>query len=1123
MTRPVTANEQALMRMDGQFSRLGLIVFKPGTVFSAQVNGTPATNDEVSTIPFRDVTSGSASYLDVQYGMTCFIGSTVGAYDMGMVRILSSSGSQLNIGRTSEIEWSDGLYITVINEYALWPKQAKFSGGVFYSDDVQPYTDQHTFPAPVPVLGPDAVIYLSGSSVNFNFNGTNSWCPKSTITGYSWTTPGGSIISGSTSGSMVVQYTLPGEYVVNLTVTAANGKTSTGHRSVFVWDDNNLPFNQFSLKSLSGDWQTGGWSFDVTMYAQADFTYIRDRAKCILISTDYISGSAVALGDLPGYENILCSGWISGETIIYNPELSMVEFKVEGPAGWLNKIGSWPAGIVDVTTTPTDWNFYQDMNIDSFIWHIMRWRCTGTEVMDYYPSNDTRRFIGSTAPWGTIWSQITQVAETRFLIHPCCNRYGQLYTQTNTNYLDNTQRSAVPVVMELTKADWRDDLEIERRVIQEVAFMDLRAMSWDGTTATPYRAGSWGSVIGHYGKMEMRTELVVSGLSQALTLSGTLLGYENNDYPRISFTLSALNKFIDICPNQYVTVSISANDTPRGIVLSSKKLVINSINYEWDGQTGLLVASIQTEGQSPIEHAYQLPFLEYDVPLNIPRVPWYPTPKTPNRRPRIIGNASNCVSQGFIMMDGETSDFSTGQILKSTDGGVTNNVMYTSSGSSIAQFFYLEMSDNGQYQYAGTCCNSGNTGGFRSEDWGVTWNQISTRDRGPIAVSSDGKYVFWFDAGFSGSFFQSSDYGNNFTMTTMNGAQNYVAMSSSGSVRYIMAFLSGSAASSGSTGIYRSNDFGANWSLVKTAKNLTKILCSGDGSHVFIHENISPSTIEISSDFGITWNSSVWPDPFAPAGLSMSKDGRVVYASNPAHTSPTVSEAKIWASYDSGSTWNNVKSGSCYLFTTCTNNDGSLVYGASSNTVVGKNGSGIWYSNDSGSSWTNINPTQYSYSAIRFTQNPLPGFGGTITPTGPYGLFISGQTISPTLGQFTYITKAYRCVLRDSGFQTSQQTKINITGTIYQYIGGEWIPWNGAGDTPKNSVVAAYFNSVGTTMMQATADIGPTNVAKGTWTVHLTDAGAPCYGFRIGCAQADAYPVLLVIDNVSVENVCGLA
>lgn len=1121
MTRAVTPSELTTMRLDGQFSKLGLIVFKPGTVFSAQVNGTPATNDEVSTVPYTNVTSGSASYLDIQYGMTCFIGSTVGAYDVGMVRIISADASQLNIGRTSEIEWSNGLYITVVNEYTLWPKQAKFSGGVFYSDDVQPYTDQHTFPAPVPVMGPDAVVYMSGSSVNFSFNGTNSWCPKSTITGYSWTAPGATILSGGTSGSTVIQFSLPGEYVIGLTVTAANGKASTGHRSVFVWDDNNLPLEQFSLKSLSGDWQSGGWSFETTMYAQADFTYIRDRAKCILISTDYASGSAVVLGDLQGYENVLCSGWIAGETIIYNPELSTVEFKVDGPAGWLNRIGSWPAGIVDVTTTPTDWNFYENMNIDSFIWHIMRWRCTGTEVMDYYPSNDTRRFIGSTAPWGTIWGQITQVAETRFLIHPCCNRYGQLYTQPDTNYLDNTQRSAVPVVMELTKSDWRDELQIERRIVQDVAFMDLRAMSWDGTTATPYRAGSWGSVIGHYGKMEMRTELVVTDLNQALTLSGTLLGYANSEYPRLSINLSAMNKFIDLCPNQYVTLSLAAGDTPRGIVLSSQKLIVKSINYEWDGETGILLPSIQCEGQSKIEHAFQLPFLEYDLPVSIPRVPWYPSPKTPNRRPRIIGNAANCVSQGFLMTIGNNVAATEYDILKSTDGGLNNVVK---SSGSFTPFTYIAMSSDGQYQYAGTEGHIGNRGGFRSSDWGETWTQIASQDRGPIAVSADGKYVIWGESSTSGSFYQSYDYGNTFIANTaMHQAAGNIAMSSSGSVRYITANddLIGPWVGPTYFAIYRSMDFGVTWQKVKGPASQFGLLCSSDGSKILISElNSGSSSFGLSSDFGTTWVAAPIPD----VGLSMeamSGDGRVVYGSNPYRTSPSLAPSRFWVSYNSGSTWNIVRSGSSYFAAAFTNSDGSMVYGVSSRTDA-PNGPGIWFSNDSGSSWENINPTPYVYTNVAFTLNPLPGFGGTITPTGPYSLYISGQTISPTLGQFSYITKAYRCVLRDSGFTGNNMTKMNITGSIYQYIGGNWVRWDGDGDNPKNSVVSQYFNFQGTPMMQATAGSGPSNIGKGTWTVYMSDAGAPCYGFRIGCEQVGAYPVLLVIDHVSVENVCGL-
>jgi hypothetical protein len=411
---------------------------------------------------------------------------------------------------------------------------------------------------------------------------------------------------------------------------------------VYVWSDATPPVTDFTLESAQGDWSTGGWEFKVKLYDQAQLENVLPRSKVFLCAQNYYNDVPLNMGPLAGYENIVATGWIDGESISFNPEQSTVNFTVQGPQWWLDHIASWPAGIRDVTGNPAEWNEYKNFTYDAFLWHIIRWRCTVSEIMDVFPSGNTVRQVGATAPWGTIWSQITQVGDSKLLIHPCFNRYGQLYTQIDTNYLTNTARAGVPTVMDLTDADWRDTIEIEWRTIQEVGFMDLSGMTWNGTSANGYRAGSWGTAVGRYGKMEKRTELCVSseatGQTETNELAGILLGQMNNDFPRITVPLLGNNPFFDICPNQYGTITVEENDTPRRIVLTEKKFIPRTITLEWDKDSGLLSTTIMGEGANTPAHGFYLPFFTgplYTPPPIRPRNPWSPRK---GLRPPKIGN-----------------------------------------------------------------------------------------------------------------------------------------------------------------------------------------------------------------------------------------------------------------------------------------------------------------------------------------------------------------------------------------------------------------------------------------------------------------------------------------------------
>ena len=59
MARAATVPELALLRTEGQFSKLYLAIHAPATIYSARLNGAPTSNDSVAELTYD---GGSGTY-----------------------------------------------------------------------------------------------------------------------------------------------------------------------------------------------------------------------------------------------------------------------------------------------------------------------------------------------------------------------------------------------------------------------------------------------------------------------------------------------------------------------------------------------------------------------------------------------------------------------------------------------------------------------------------------------------------------------------------------------------------------------------------------------------------------------------------------------------------------------------------------------------------------------------------------------------------------------------------------------------------------------------------------------------------------------------------------------------
>ena len=414
MTRAATITEVGKFASEKQWSLVYAYIHTAATVLACQVNQAVIDYDMLSELAFDGVTAGASS--DVLAGMTVLVGRAPGLCDRGMGYARKApTSSLLYLGETSGIHAQNNDYITVLNEFGLWLKQASIpltTGTVLLDTDLV-YSDQLAVRKSIVLAGGDRALELSGSSVTavYALSGAASYV----------TTCSGASVSGGTTATPSVTVSAAGDYRVTIVATASTGAVTTTHRWLHVVNSGQARNAVLTDNSADGS----GWSAHVKM---PDSTSgVRDRAKVLLFARDYYDGTLGSIGSLTGCENGVHVGWIDGKSITQDINGGTVEFDVRPASWWLDQIRNpVEIKISQVTATPATWKEMQTLSVDAMVWHILEHFTTALNSMDVILTGDTRTAVSMTAPIGSLWGQITAIADGLIKANSFVNQYGQL-------------------------------------------------------------------------------------------------------------------------------------------------------------------------------------------------------------------------------------------------------------------------------------------------------------------------------------------------------------------------------------------------------------------------------------------------------------------------------------------------------------------------------------------------------------------------------------------------------------------------------------------------------------------------------------------------------------------------
>ncbi len=653
MADRITGAEKALLRADGHKAALYLSILVPDSILVARLNNGDAARGDRSIV-YDGGSGSSAEYARIQAGQPLWVGTAAGLHDRGITRVKSITGDEtsgtITVAENASIGWADDDYLTVKEEYPLFPKFPRFTsvGGTvtFYKDYDTAYTDENEEPPPVGIMGPHRAGMLSGGTVRFYLDSSDSYAvaPGATIASTAWASTGGgdTTIDSAASAATHIDITAADYYWIACTVTDDNGKTQTTRRCYLVHNATvghaDYPHVDFEITTFNGNWNRGGWNIGLNVRDNGTLTDIPDKAL-IVIWQDATYGSTNQ--DIGGWKLnsadarfVLFAGYVRGDTVTRDWATSRVQFQASSITGLMQKTpadGIYLGARVDQTQ---DWNKYTSLTFTRALHHLFKYHSTLLEIADVYmPSNSLYRFkdCEEFSP-GTLYRQAAAFAKS-FSIYAglCANKSGQIHIERDINSINATDRGNVQDVSDIGETDRRDrpDLTLLRQEEARVYSVSTSGFSWDGTDALPFISNAPGIVKNDEGRGIRNLERqIFADQDNANEFCGRIMAIENNDIReiRVPFKGHYLG-VLDIVPQEWWRMSLSSGDTERGITLSNRQMVPRTVTASFDMANGVIKANAIMEPE-----AAGVDGLTSDYPSGPPEDP-PPDPPAPDPPP----------------------------------------------------------------------------------------------------------------------------------------------------------------------------------------------------------------------------------------------------------------------------------------------------------------------------------------------------------------------------------------------------------------------------------------------------------------------------------------------------------
>ena len=631
MTVP-TQEQLSRLRQRPHLTRLHLSVYEPNTVLAARINmGSIGRGEREIDI---DVITGDV--WSVNRGQTMYIGTTPGAKDMGRLRAISSTLTQITVAE-NDVTWIDGWYLTVVQYYEPWavfPRIVLNDDNVpqFFKDYDITYTDQNEQLDPVVDMGPNHAMFIdntpTGSFASLWYTSSGTYDPSdgSIPTGFAWVFDGGFPTASFVPDPGYIQYTGAGHFLTTLTVTSNFGKQFSGRRHISVYtrpdEGPNPPIVSWGMLSYEGSRDQGGYSMRFWLRETADVQRINSGSLIVLFTDDYEGPfEGKAGGNAENRSEVIYVGYVEDDSIRINPVTNRLEFRSQSITGRMKELSGFSAALEDVEDA-TAWYEMTQMTVDKAAIHFLRWQSTIMAIADYAPAGDDMPVEFIDFDRTSVFDAVNNLYSSAIFANIVSDRQGKIWSEIDSNVVPTGSRT-LNTAISITDQDWRSQIGIERRGDEALSYLELGGIAYSGAgtgTSDPFLAGAPGDAPNYFGSLERLSGLVLRSQVQLNELAGLALARTNARYHEVTIPLAGDYRIIDIAPQERVKLTLAAADTYRAIVWDEKSFVPQDVMYEIDqeGQTALMEVTLREETHGPpgesVEIPVDPPFDTFDLP-----------------------------------------------------------------------------------------------------------------------------------------------------------------------------------------------------------------------------------------------------------------------------------------------------------------------------------------------------------------------------------------------------------------------------------------------------------------------------------------------------------------------------
>jgi len=251
------------------------------------------------------------------------------------------------------------------------------------------------------------------------------------------------------------------------------------------------------------------------------------------------------------------------------------------------------SGVEITGGTADDWTNMPELTVRRMLWHFMHWRTTATRIMDVYLTDDSKYMAGLKTITGLLWDQVVTIATTTIYARPGVDRYNRFFCEVDPQM--EASRGSIPEVITLTESDWESIRVLETHDILSMLYWSGVAVNSTGDPLA-YVSLSPGHIHKRYGTTETGSNYLVSSQSQCNQMCGLYFGWKNNAF-LYEIDLVYTPRLLDLFPRQYINLTVSAAEDPRGVGYSGRA-VPRRLEFRHDLSSGVLSMFLVVEPET---------------------------------------------------------------------------------------------------------------------------------------------------------------------------------------------------------------------------------------------------------------------------------------------------------------------------------------------------------------------------------------------------------------------------------------------------------------------------------------------------------------------------------------------